>query len=89
MGADHAEPLIDFPAKESVFRVDPAAQLLSGAAGRKQRNEDLSRLEDPTLPGNPDVEVKNSGRVGKSDDDLALHWDAMLVDPVTDIYLWP
>jgi hypothetical protein len=61
MGTDHAQPLIDFTSKETVFRVNPAAQLLSQPAGREERNRGLPLLEDPTLPGKPDVEIENSG----------------------------
>jgi hypothetical protein len=60
MGADDAEPLIDFTSKETVFRVNPAAQLLSKSAWGEERNRGLPRLEDPTLPGEPNVEIENS-----------------------------
>ena len=35
MGADDAEPLIDFTSKEAVFRVNTTAQLLSQSAWRE------------------------------------------------------
>ena len=38
MGADHAEPLIDFTSKETVFRVNPAAQLLSESAWSRPKS---------------------------------------------------
>jgi hypothetical protein len=80
MGTDHSKPLVDLPAKESVFRMNPASELIPETASRKQGDANLPCLDNPALPGNPHIKVKDSGRVGQRDRHLALRWHAMAVD---------
>ena len=61
MGTDHPKPLVDFPAKEAVFWMDSTAQLVSDPARREERNRNFSEFKYPTLPSNPDIEIKNAG----------------------------
>jgi hypothetical protein len=61
MHVDDAEPLIDFAAQKTIFGVNAAAQLFAESTGGEERNGDLPRLEDPTLPGDPNVEIEDSG----------------------------
>jgi len=80
MGTDHSKPLVDLPAKESVFWMNPASELIPETASRKQGDANLPCLEHPTFPSNPHVEVEDTGRVGQRDHHLALHGHAMAVD---------
>ena len=59
--ADDAEPSIDFAAQKTVSAVNAAAQLFAESTGGEERNGDLPCLEDPTLPGDPNVEIEDSG----------------------------
>jgi len=51
MGADDAEPLIDPTAQETVFGLNPTAQLVAEPARDEEREDDSSGLDDPALPG--------------------------------------
>jgi hypothetical protein len=80
MGADDSKPMVDLPAKESVFRMNPATDLVAETASREEWNRNFSALEYPALPSNPHIKVEDSGRVGQRNDHLALHRDAVPID---------
>lgn len=63
MSTDDAKPLIDFPAKKSVFRVYPTTELISEAARGEERNANRPRFKDPTFPSDPDIKVEDSRAV--------------------------
>jgi len=60
--------------------MDLATELVLQAAWGKNWHADVAGFERPTPPGDPDVEIKNSGRVGERDHYLLFHWNVVLVD---------
>jgi len=60
VGPNDPEPLIDLAAEEAVLEMNAAVQLLGEAAGRERWDARPVRLEYPTPPCDPDVEVENS-----------------------------
>ena len=80
VGSYHAQPLVDLATEEAVLGMNLAAELVLQAAWGKNWHTDVARFEHPTSPGDPDIEIKNSGRVGERDHDLPFHWNAVLVD---------
>ena len=61
MGADDSQPLVELAAEEPVFGMNLAAELLFEATEREERNANPGGLEDPALPSDSDIEIKNSG----------------------------
>ena len=80
VGSYHAQPLVDLATEEAVLGLNLATELVLQAAWGKNWHTDVAGFDRPTSPGDPDIEIKDSGRVGERNHDLPFHWNAVLVD---------
>jgi hypothetical protein len=74
------EPSPDFEVEESWLGILSAAQLLVETVLGGERNGYRWPVNRPTLPHQPDAEIKSSGGVGQHRDHFSLDGNAVLVD---------
>lgn len=60
MGTNNTKPLMDLAAKEPVFGLGPATQLLSEPSWREEQDRNLTLFEHPAFPREPNIELKDS-----------------------------
>lgn len=79
-GFDLLKPNLDPGTETTPPGVFPCAKLPGQSYGTRQRNLYCPSLHHPTLPDNPQVEIKNPWRMRQTRNYVTLHWDAIRID---------
>ena len=81
---DLGKPAAEFTSEESVGGISARPDLVGETAGGEERDSGGLIVQRPSFPYQPHVKIEYTGRVGQRGHDLALYWNAMLIDLIVE-----
>jgi len=81
---DFGKPPAEFTSEESVGGISARPDLVGETAGGEERDSGGLVVQRPSFPYQPQVKIEYTGRVGQRGHDLALYWNAMLIDLIVE-----